>query len=676
MGLVMNKLIYRLFSVALSILVVSCGGGGGSSTSSSSSSTISGVAASGAPLDNADIQITCADGSLKTGTTNSSGQFNIDVGSGCPAPYVLKASKDLADGKEELISVYPETVSGSQIVNITTLTNAIAATLATDGNPLSLASNIESEKTNITSTSVDQRNQAIVGSLSSMISAAGVSGTPNLFTTSFSADRTGLDKVLDNLKIVVTPAGVNITNPASVRVDDMGNVGSSTVATDLSSGAISFSRNTNFNSSLGSLAAAIDDGGVVDEVQSALNACFALPASSRISSNTLLGACATLTSSYVAADYRHDGKNLAQEWNGMMSSTNYNGAVFSKPEIIRYFSSSSADSRALVRFGLMRADGIGEWFTSVAEKSTNTGGTWKLRGNQRLYPVSVNAYVTREEQLLGRGSGTASERPQGVIFHSGLNLYFGGDSNIKYALVKGPGLPAAGVYLRSKTGCSYFAIASDATSTPPSCTSLYRMQYRKATSSDPESNYYVNGFGRDPFFAPNAVSDNDLGSIQPFSAYRFEIFRTTNNTSTPDYVYVERLRGRPLKLGTNATIGTAEVDKLIFNTGLSDTVKSMINPDSSSPFNGGTNFTLSWSNSRNAPPVNSVQIQSIPTGGSGGTLYQDEVGVRLSANTVTLNNSGAGWGGTVLNKSTGNFMLVQLRGRDKNDLRYFQNWRY
>lgn len=672
----MNKITFCLVFLISSVLMAGCGGGGsGGSTSSSSSSTISGVAASGAPLDNADVTVTCADGTVKTGTTNSSGQFNIDVGTGCPAPYVLVASKDLADGKQELVSVHPETVSGSQVVNITTLTNAISATLATDGNPLSLASNIASEKGSITTTSVDERNQALVSSLSSMISSTGVTGTPNLIRTTFSADRTGLDKLLDNLKVEVTPAGVNITNPAGIKIDDMANVGSASVATDLSSGSISFSRNTNFNTSLGSLPATVDDGGVVDEVQTALNACFALPASSRISSGTLLGACATLTSSYVAADYRHDGKNLAQEWNGMMSSANYNSAVFSKPEIIRYFSSSSSDSRALVRFGLMRTDGIGEWFTSVVEKSTNTGGTWKLRGNQRLYAISVNAYITREEQLLGRNSGT-SERPQGVVFHSGLNLYFGGDSNIKYALVKGPGLPTAGVYLRSKSGCSYFAIASDATSTPPACTSLYRMQYRKASSSDPESNYYVNGFGRDPFFAPSAVSDNDLGSIQPFSAYRFEIFRTTNNTSTPDYVYVERLRGRPLKLGTNATIGSAEVDKLIFNTGLSDAVKSMVNPDSSSPFNGGTNFTLTWSNSRNAPPVNSVQIQSTPTGGSAGTLYQDEVNVRLSANAASLNNSGVGWGGTTLTKATGNFMLVQLRGRDKNDLRYFQNWRY
>jgi hypothetical protein len=28
------------------------------------------------------------------------------------------------------------------------------------------------------------------------------------------------------------------------------------------------------------------------------------------------------------------------------------------------------------------------------------------------------------------------------------------------------------------------------------------------------------------------------------------------------------------------------------------------------------------------------------------------------------------------NKTGSNFMLVQFRGRDNNDLQYFQNWRY
>ncbi len=77
-----------LLATCSSLVLLGCGGGS-SSSSSSSGGTISGVAATGAPLENANIRITCADGSIKTGTANSSGQFSIDIGTGCPAPYIL-----------------------------------------------------------------------------------------------------------------------------------------------------------------------------------------------------------------------------------------------------------------------------------------------------------------------------------------------------------------------------------------------------------------------------------------------------------------------------------------------------------------------------------------------------------------------------------------------------------
>ena len=665
-----------LLATCSTFVLFGCGGGG-SSSSSSSSATISGVAATGAPLENANITITCADGSVKTGTTDTNGQFRVEIGSGCPAPYILEASAEQADGEQKLVSVYSDAVSGSGIANITPLTHAISATLASDGNPFTLATNIASEKNNVTSTALQQRNQALAASLSGIISASGVSGTPNFITTGFSADRTGLDKLLDNIKVTVGPDGVNITNPADSKVDDMGNIGSGTVAENLSSSGISFNRTTDFSRSIGTLPSSIEAADIVDTVQAALNACFALPASSRISGSTLLGACATLTNNYITADYKHDGKNLAAEWNALMTNSAYDGATFQKPEIIRYFSSSTTDSRALVRFAIRRASGIGERFVSVAEKSSNTADTWKLRGNQRNYRLAVSAYVTREEQVLTRGSGS-TQRPAGAIFHSGLNFGFPFDSTVQYVLVKGPGLPTAGVYLRPLDTCSYLVISTGPNSTPTDCTSLYRMQYRKVSSSDPENANIQGSFGGSlPYFAPVARTDSEMQAILPFSAYRFEIVTkisyNANNSAAPDFVYVDRLRGRPVTLGTNSTIGTSEVDKLIFNTGLSDGIKTLINPDSSAPFAGGQTFTVTWNNVRNAPPVSSVQFQSRPIAG---TLYQDDANVRLTASSATLSNSGAGWGGSSLVKAANNFMLVQLRGRDSNDVQYFQNWRY
>jgi hypothetical protein len=671
------------------LLLSGCGGGGSSSSTSTSSSgtasTVSGVAASGAPLANANVTVTCSDGSTQNGTTNDKGEFTISLGASCAAPYVLVAKSESGDGVQSLVSVFPDAISGSARANITPLTNAISATLASDGNPLSLASNIATEKNNITPAAVTSRNQAIVSSLSGMLSNANIQGTLNLITTEFSANRAGLDMILDNLSVEVNPSGVNITNLSGNKVDDMGSLNGATVAADLSSNSISISRSTNFNASIGSLPSAIQPADIADNAWAALNACFQLPAASRINAGVWQGACATLASNHLASDYRHDGKEIPQEWDGMMANTAYDRAVFQKPEIIRYFSDNPSDTRALIRIGIMRVSGAGEWYVSVVEKSNNTGGTWKLRGNQRNFRVGVNAYVSREEQVLDKGmlvGAAARGRTAGTHYHSGLNLNFNGNpDDIDYVKVTGPGFPRDGLILRPMNGCAYWVIASSATDRPTSCTSLFRMQYRKADVSDRDSPYYVNGFGSsDHFFARTRVSDSDIKAIKVFSAYRFQIFSRGNTTPTPDYDYVERLRGRPITLGTNADIEakSAEVDKLIFNTGLAASAKALINPDLPTRFTGGSSLKIDWINTPNSAAAYSFQAQFRPEGGPGGTLYQDDQNVGPRATTITLTNPPSGWGSVGLDKSSSsNFILIQLRARDKDtDLQFFNNWRY
>jgi hypothetical protein len=678
------------------LLLSGCGGGGSSSSTSTSSSgttsSISGVAASGAPLANANVTVTCSDGSTQNGTTNDKGEFTITLGASCAAPYVLVAKSESGDGVQSLVSVFPDAISGAARANITPLTHAISATLASDGNPLSLARNIATEKNNITPAAVTSRNQAIVSSLSGMLTNANIQGTPNLITTEFSANRTGLDKILDNLSVEVNPSGVNITNLSGNKVDDMGHLSGASVAPDLASNSISINKSTNFNASIGTLPNAIQSADLADAATAALNACFQLPAASRINTaGDLQGACATLASNHLASDYKHDGKNIAQEWNAMMRNTAYDKAVFQKPEIIRYFSDSPADTRALFRMGIIRANGAGEWYVSVVEKSNNTGGALKLRGNQREFRVGVNAYVSREEQVLEksvRTDGIVRDRAAGVHYHSGLNIQFTGNAAnpVRYVKVTGPGLPTAGLILRPVSGCSYWAIAPSITTTPTTCTSLYRMQYRKAGASEKDSPYFVNGFNSsDLFFARTRVSDSAIKDIKVFSAYRFQIFKVGNGTTTPDYDYIERLRGRPITLGTNSDIEgkLAEVDKLVFNAGLAASTKALINPDLSTRFTGGSSIKIDWANSPGAAPANSFQAQFRAQGGLSGTLYQDDQDVSPTATTVTLTNppignAPGGWGGTGIDKSNqDNFMLIQLRARDKaTDLQFFNNWRY
>ncbi len=667
------------------------GCGGGETASITSTPTISGTAASGAPLANAAITITCSDGTTKTGTADATGAYSIPV-TGCPAPYVISATAQVGDVTQTLVSVLATTATGISTVNVTSLTNAIAATLASDGNPATLSANIATEKANITTSGVSDRNTALAAALAPALAAAGVTGSVDLIATQFTANRGGFDKVLDNIKVIVTPNGVSITSPGGAKTDDMGNMSGQTVTADLSAAAITINGSTNFKAGLTALPATVDDMSVADNVQAAFNSCFALAAAQRgtFGSTGQAAACAALP---FASDYLNDGNTGSQEFDSYLTGSTYDGATFAKPEVIRFYSTTAGDQRALVRFALKRADGVGEWIQTVAENSTKTGGTWKVRGNQRLYRVSINGAVNREEQLETRGTGTTA-RAKGAYYYSGFTIGFdygaggaggavsgssrGNGKKIAYVNVTGPGLPNNGIVLNPLlSGCdTFYAITTSSTATPASCTGFYKMQYRKATAADPENANSQSSFGStsSPDFAATAATDATITGLQPFSAYQFKIFNVGNATTTPNLIYVERLRGRPVALGS--TVGSGEVDKLTFNTGLATETKNLIDPLSSSAFAGGASFTVKWTNVAGAPAISKVQVQSRPIGGSTGTLYQDQTKVALTAASVALTNSGVAWGDMSKATASGNFNLVQLRGRDINDNEYLQNWRH
>lgn len=87
-----NSLALAVTASFLGLVAVACGGGGdGTATSSSSSSSsIGGTAAVGAPLQNAMVDLRCADGSFST-TTAVDGTWSVSVPSGA-APCLIKAS--------------------------------------------------------------------------------------------------------------------------------------------------------------------------------------------------------------------------------------------------------------------------------------------------------------------------------------------------------------------------------------------------------------------------------------------------------------------------------------------------------------------------------------------------------------------------------------------------------
>jgi len=102
---------------ACAALVVACGGSGFNGIS------ISGVAATGAAMQNASVTMRCIGGDAST-TTSASGAFTV-TSLGGKAPCVLEAS----DGNTKLHSVLAANLSGNSTVNITPLTEQLVASL-------------------------------------------------------------------------------------------------------------------------------------------------------------------------------------------------------------------------------------------------------------------------------------------------------------------------------------------------------------------------------------------------------------------------------------------------------------------------------------------------------------------------------------------------------------------
>ncbi|MBI4516102.1 MAG: hypothetical protein HY699_09855 [Deltaproteobacteria bacterium] len=645
---------------------------------------MSGVAASGMPLSGATVNVLCATGGTRTATTDGVGWYSVDI-TGCTGPYVAAVSGTTGATQDTLISLNPAVGPSFLLTNINPVTHAIAALVASTGNPFDLVADFASEKSGITSSAVSDAKTAMTTALANVMTAAGVAS--ELFdplSTSFYANGTGWDRVLDNVKIEVTPAGIAMTNISAAKIDDMAAIANGSAAPDVPAGSQIVFNRSNYKTALSAqMTGSADDLRAIDpardalndpfgppptpgsapvetSLRAALNACFALPAAQRGTFAAPASACADLA----ASDYLNDGKTGAQEFDPLLADPKMDGAKFNKVDVLRLFTSQ----RALVALSAARTDGVVISWRSVRENSAATGNTWKLRGNQRPYFMYVNGVAERRIQL-PRADATPS------AYTSGLNLYFdsaaggandatpGTATGVSYVLVKGPGLPSAGQILRpGPAGCGEsFVLAA---SPPPAplaatqpCTSYLKLASRAVASGASDPN--AGSFGSAPDFAPAAVSDGEIVStMQPMAAYTFEVHRTDGTLIT----FVERLRGRPPTRQEMGSVG--------WNV-LSDATQASMVGGSSQSFGGG-NFTVAWVPQANTPPVTNVLVQ-IKTD-SASAVLQDKQDVAPGASTATLTNGGAGL--TAASGATGGYQFVQLGSRTHSDMQILSSWKY
>lgn len=611
--------------LGMTALALSACGGGSSSSSGGSAppaaQTVSGVAATGAAMQGATVTLVDAAGkSVDCPADATTGAFHCTV-TGMTAPFALSAFGNVADSQATLIAV--SATGGTQTINITPITNAIAATLIGD-NPTKLMGNTGLLQTKVTTQAVAGTEQAYAAALADLLAATGNTGV-DLISGPLTAGGPGLDKLLDQLKINVLPdGGVQISSVAGASSDTPAQLQLAPGVAPQASDKASLPAVATINGvAVSNLPSASDLAGL----QTALNQCFAgSTGASRVAGN--VPACAGIFVDDVASGalnagvpstYLNNGMSAEQEFGsspggtpGIVADNAMNNASFSLPEVIRV----TASDTMWVKLAWTRTDGIRDGMQQHVQLAVQAGSRasgdtgWRVVGNQRAVLSKVNANAQRWDWLNPANQSTGTN-----AFVDSMNLQVGvvdaAGVAVDFAIVNGPGL-RNGVFLQPSAGtCDTLNIRAQIASgqTPAQLAALTK-------SNQCRNNYRLAGVAQDPAnegaftwpgdaprnntaWAKPQLSATELADIKPFSAYTVDIYQN-GNTAAPAKHYTVRLRTpspAPEQLRQYQWQQPAQASR------------DRLSPGTASTFAGGATFPLSWTSQSGVPFVRHANVQ-------------------------------------------------------------------
>ena len=410
----------------LSALLFGCGGGGGSS-SAPSSTTISGTAAAGAPVVGI---VTIRDSSTpvkeKTAPIDSTGKYTVDV-VGMSGPFMLRAEGAVAGRHYSMYSGALQSDAGGTI-NITPLTDLVMSNIAAQ-----IAANLFDNNANyassITAANLQTKQDELRALLLPVLTDLGLSATVDLLRITFNANHTGFDALLDALRITTDPvtASAIITNVIN---------------------------NTSTTDSFAKAEAATDLKG--DGTKSGLSEVAQISARFQAWTNafaTALPSDPSLRPLFDQFNFLFEGQNLDAFLTEITTNPTFIGMKFTNVAIDE-LNTATFPYSAKVRFDVIRAGSAGghvdlHMFVSKENSTAN----WLLQGDKRVGATSINAIAQSSSPTSGCNAGIKS----GIW----MEVSAPADLNVNYAIVKGPGLPLAGVLLAKTASQDKFSIMVD-----------------------------------------------------------------------------------------------------------------------------------------------------------------------------------------------------------------------
>ncbi len=456
-------------------LLAACGGGSTQTVPPPQATTLRGIAAAGGPLAGAtvtlvDANAATADPAAATAAADGSYGFTLD---GLTAPFALRVDYTQEGVARTLYAVLPGvTANADNTANVTPLTDAVAVLVAPGGNPAALTdpAALAASSAAAIANAVATLNAVLSSDPSidaQLDAAAGAGKTFDPMTTSFVADGSGVDAVLDQLTVTTNPPGaaagtVQIQNNAQAA--GSGGIAPPVTITPATTPATA---PTLPPTARGELPTAAE----LDALARRYTDCYALPVSQRVTATDANGNATSVAAACDAdvADYRANGYTWIEQQSGSLLNPNLNGAVFQRPLVAlvlppanrpgaKEFKHPYCDQSQCVVVdmrGTMPAAANQPLRRTLL--LARTGGAWKSVGNHRPYDFDIQyravRLVARNAAPQNAANYFSKSRYEGIL-RLQLNPSGPDMNGVRAARVSGPGLPAAGVVLSRSSRCT------------------------------------------------------------------------------------------------------------------------------------------------------------------------------------------------------------------------------
>ena len=600
--------------LAAASLLAACGGGSGGGDGGSSPDTVlTGVAAEGAPMAGAQVQLVDSLGNVVAqATTNDDGSYTLTVPATAQAPFVASAST------EDLVYYSPVAENRTGTINITKITNLIAAQLSPTGDPSDLASQIAAGTASVTAQTVSEVVAAIVEALAPLLANVGDSVNP--LTGTFSADGSGHDQVLKSLDIAILPTGTSANITITVKA---------VTALNEQPPAITFTSGSKPPPLPQAVATAelpsSDSDAQIAAFIARMEACYALPLAERVSGSSVIApTCKQIFSQNDPATFKQNGSTVGPSgaFSGLFRS-GATGVKFSNPTI----EFLNPGGKLLVSWKNVDTSG-GANYSRVWV--VHEDGALKAIGNQATYPFNVRPWSEYRELL---NTPTLSYWATG--YDAGLpNITNGGTPIFDRVILTTPNGRA--LTLQPNGGLSFLTIAG-------SNTSVVRLAGKFANASvtaQPRTLSESIFWAANPNSQDTDWTEAEISAIRNVGRWKAEFFLAGNTGSTPDATQYHETTTRPLTIGeltqrSWAGLQPAAKQELISGSSATGYIQMNEGDRADLSVEGDTDF---WQVPAGALPPTFAQVQGM-TATTPVTRFNDNTNISSIVRKVVINCS-------------------------------------